>query len=272
MPSPPRFKVVVPGRLDRHKGLELFQQIREPLTAFAEVLLVGCGIEAEVLRGPGVNVILEYAWHDLPRILEGFQPDVGLLLSVVPETFSYTLQELMEMGIPPVATRIGSFEDRIRTGINGFLCEPTPAAVLACLRDLAHNRSALSKVHEHLGHSRFRTVAEMLQDYDAMLGIHGPSAAAYFCNDVRNRGFEHMSQSQSVGSPLIDRLIALAEVDIEQLHQDITERDQTIAHTRQRLSSIETSRSWKLTSPVRKAAEFFRKAISLPGRNVRRQD
>jgi len=247
----------------------LFKQIHEQLTEFAEILLVGCGIEAESLRRPGVLVIPEYAREELPRILEEFQPDIGLLLSVVPETFSYTLQELLEMGIPPVATRIGSFEDRITDGINGFLCEPTASGVLACLHGLAENRESLATVHNHLCQTRFRTVAEMLEDYNnVLLGKRSPSSAAYLCDDYRGRGGppESATESQTAVKAIVERLIALGEVDVEELRRTIAERDETIAFTRQVLSGIETSKSWKLTSPARKVVEIVRNAFIRNGR------
>lgn len=269
VPSPPRFRIVIPGRLQPHKGLELFKQIREPLTAFAEILLVGCGIEAETLQGPGIHVIPEYAREELPRILEEFQPDIGLLLSVVPETFSYTLQELLEMGIPPVTTRIGSFEDRITNGVDGFLCEPTASGVLACLYGLAQTRESVAAVRNHLSQTRFRTVDEMLEDYNnVLLGRQSPSAAAYFCDDLRGIAgpLEFATESQTAVKSMVEQLIAFGEVDVEQLHRTIAERDRTIAFTRQVLSEIKSSKSWKLTSPARKLAEIVRKALIRKGR------
>ena len=269
VPSPPQLRIVIPGRLQPHKGLELFKQIREQLTTFAEILLAGCGNEAETLRGPGVHVIPEYAREELPRILEEFQPDIGLLLSVVPETFSYTLQELLEMGIPPVATRIGSFEDRIRNGVDGFLCEPTSSGVLACLHGLAQTRESLVTVHNNLCQTRFRTVAEMLEDYNnVLLGKRSPSAAAYFCDDLRGGAGppESASESQTAVKAIVEQLIAFGEIDVDQLRRSIAERDKTIAFTRQVLSGIETSKSWKLTGPARKVAEIVRKALIRNGR------
>ena len=41
--------------------------------------------------------------------------DAGLL-SVVPETFSYTLSEMQQLDIPVIATRVGSLEERITDG------------------------------------------------------------------------------------------------------------------------------------------------------------
>jgi glycosyltransferase involved in cell wall biosynthesis len=178
-------RVVVLGSLAPQKGLALFQQVKDSLVEFAEVFLVGCGVYGEEFAGSRITVLAEYEWAQLPKILAEIRPDVGLLLSVVPETFSYSLQELFELGIPPLATRIGSLQDRLEHGVNGFLCEPDPADVLRVLRELAENREALARVHARLRLSPTRTVPEMLADYRELLASEVPSAPAYFCPDAR---------------------------------------------------------------------------------------
>ena len=132
-----RLRVVVLGSLVLHKGIELLKKILSPVLSFADLYLLGCGDSGEQFKQNGVTVIPAYQWSDLPALLQAIAPDVGLLLSVVPETFSYTLQELFELGVPPVATRLGSFADRIQDGVNGFLVNPTSNAVIGRLRDLA---------------------------------------------------------------------------------------------------------------------------------------
>jgi glycosyltransferase involved in cell wall biosynthesis len=180
-----RLRVLILGSLAPHKGLALFQQIKDRLVEFAEVFLIGCGSYGEGFAGPGITVLPEYEWAQLPKILAEIRPDVGLLLSVVPETFSYTLQELFDLGVPPLATRIGSLQDRIEHGVNGFLCEPDPSDVLRSLRELAEDRAALSRVHARLCRRPARTVPEMLADYRELLASEAPSASAYFCPDAR---------------------------------------------------------------------------------------
>ena len=46
---------------------------------------------------------------------------LAMSVSIVPETFSYTLSELWAAGIPVLATRLGAFGDRIVDGENGWL-------------------------------------------------------------------------------------------------------------------------------------------------------
>ena len=70
------------------------------------------------------GIIWEYQKLELGDYLRRIDADLGLMLSVVPETFSYTLSELWAAGIPVLATRLGAFEDRIVEAQNGWLIDP----------------------------------------------------------------------------------------------------------------------------------------------------
>ncbi len=72
-------------------------------------------------------------------------PHMGLLLSIVPETFSYTLSEMWAAGIPVLATRLGAFGDRIRDGQNGWLEPIDAASILARLKEIDNDRAGLAR-------------------------------------------------------------------------------------------------------------------------------
>ncbi len=181
-----RLRLVVLGSLDRNKGRSLIESIWRELLQFADVLLAGCGPSGRDFAGPpAVTCIPEYCWETLAPLLASFEPDLALLPAVVPETFSLTLQELFELGIPTLASDLGSFHDRIEDGVNGFLCPPEPQAMLARLRQLAADRPALARVHQRLRQTPVRRLSEMLVDYRDLLGICSPSPKAYFCRDSR---------------------------------------------------------------------------------------
>ena len=256
------FRVVILGRLSRSKGLDLFRELRGELVKRSEVFLVGCGEEC-VFASPGVTVIPEYDRDDLAEILGRIRPTVGLLLSVVPETFSYTLEELQELAIPVVATRMGSFEDRIEHGVTGYLCEPTAASVLRCLKDLSKDPDSLARVHENLRQLRIRPVAEMLEDYQVLLESSAPSPSAYFCADVRKGMHGAAARTPSPEQDLQrERLLALAEADVHQLQQQMLHLEETT-------TALLTSRSWKITLPLRVAGRLARRVATLPRRVIR---
>jgi glycosyltransferase involved in cell wall biosynthesis len=179
-----RLRIAILGSLAPHKGLEVLRKVHARVRSFADLFLVGCGEHGLEFEGLShVIVIPEYDWRELPGLLQSIWPDLGLLLSVVPETFSYTLQELMTLAIPPVATRIGSFADWIEDGVNGFLCDAEPAAVVDRLEGLNAQRNLLAGVHERLLGYKPRSVQEMVAHYERVLGLPALSARAYFKGD-----------------------------------------------------------------------------------------
>jgi glycosyltransferase involved in cell wall biosynthesis len=181
-----RLRILVLGILGPHKGLALLQEIMPELLKFADLFLIGCGTEfsAPFEGVAGVTLIRQYQRRDLPDILADLAPHVGLLLSVVPETFSFTLQELLELGIPTVCTRVGSFADRIEDGVNGFLCAPDPSQILDRLRSLNRDRETLSQVHSRLCTSPRRSIEEMLEDYRTVASLPAHSGRAYFASRI----------------------------------------------------------------------------------------
>lgn len=180
-----RLRLVVLGSLAPQKGAEILRQALPALTEFADVHLLGTGDEGRGFEGlPGVEVVREYQLAELPTRLAAIAPHAGLLLSIVPETFSYTLSELWMLGVPPVATRVGAFADRIEHGRTGWLIEPDAAALVAQLRILDGERAALTSVRNAITELPGWSRADMVRAYHhltplpATAGLPGPGPAA----------------------------------------------------------------------------------------------
>lgn len=179
-PSAP-LRLVVLGRLADNKGTGLLKAAAHRLAEHARITLVGCGPNALALaRDCGWEAIERYEYAELPDILERIAPHAGVLASVVPETFSYTLSELWAMGIPPVATALGSFRDRIRDGIDGFLFEPSADALVKMVRSLRSDPRRLAHVADQVrAIDRQRTTREMVHDYHAILPLEKGEVARF---------------------------------------------------------------------------------------------
>ncbi len=142
-----RLNLVMVGRLSPGKGLGLLTACLDRLTEHAHLTLVGAGKRAEDVFGTaGVDVIIDYREQDLPELLAEIGPEAALFLSTVPETWSYVLSEMRSLGIVPIATRTGSFVERISDGVDGVLVEPEPEAVIDTLAGLAADRAVLERL------------------------------------------------------------------------------------------------------------------------------
>ena len=164
-----KLRLVIPGRIQEGKGQALLLAALPRLTQHAQVYLLGAGKHAEVFFGKaGVNIILQYQRRDLPRLMQTIGADVAALLSLVPETFSYTLSEMHYLGIPVIATRVGSLAERIQDGRNGWLIEPNADALTERVGKIAANRHVLEEIRENLRDIGHFSAADMVQRYDAL--------------------------------------------------------------------------------------------------------
>jgi glycosyltransferase involved in cell wall biosynthesis len=176
-----RLKIVVLGRLSQHKGTELLRTAAVELDQHAEIVLLGCG-KAGVKLGEelGWRAIERYEPADLAALLAAEAPHAGLLVSVVPETFSYTLSELLSLGIPPLATELGSFAERIVDGKSGFLFAPEAGALVQLIEKLRADPALLMNVARTLAdYPHHRDVAQMVADYRAVLPVSPRSVARF---------------------------------------------------------------------------------------------
>lgn len=197
-PSPPlagndtgRLRLVIPGTVSWAKGLPLLEQALPALGKIADVRLIGCGTEGRALaRLPGVSVIESYNRGELGAELAAWRPHLGLLCSLVPETFSYTLSELQHYGIPVLATRVGSFVDRIEDGVNGFLYPPDAQVLIRLVERLDRDRELIDRVRDRLRQQPTRDLTAMVQDYRALLPVP-PSGAPL-------RGIGRLPQTQTI--------------------------------------------------------------------------
>jgi len=162
-----RLRLVVPGRIQKGKGQRLLLDSLPELTNFAQVYLLGSGKDGEVFFGKsGVDVIIQYRRENLRELLADIGPHVAALLSIVPETFSYTLSEMQQLNIPVIATRVGSLEERITDGETGWLIEPEPSSLIDRLRKLATDRAELQGVRERLQDFDLPGTGQMVRKYE----------------------------------------------------------------------------------------------------------
>ena len=86
-----RKRLLILGRMQTGKGQQLLSHALPELARHVQVYLLGTGKSGEAFFGvTGVDVILEYKREELASIVAGIGPDFAALLSVVPETFSFT--------------------------------------------------------------------------------------------------------------------------------------------------------------------------------------
>ncbi|HMB38584.1 MAG TPA: glycosyltransferase [Wenzhouxiangellaceae bacterium] len=136
--------LVIPGRLTQGKGLELIEQALPHLQSLVRITALGCGREAFRLFGhAGIDLICDYRHEEFPSLIRKLKPHAALFLSTVPETWNFALSEVRSLGLVPIATRVGSFPERIRDHEDGLLFEPSAEALVDMVKAICNNPGTL---------------------------------------------------------------------------------------------------------------------------------
>ena len=146
-----RLNLVVVGRLSPGKGLGLLEAALPGLREHARITLLGCGHHGMRFFGrPDVDIVLDYRHEDLPLHLARIGAQAVLFLSTVAETWNYVLTETRALGLVPLATRAGSFIERIRHQTDGLLFEPDAGALVEAVTSLHNSPRQLEALRDAL--------------------------------------------------------------------------------------------------------------------------
>jgi glycosyltransferase involved in cell wall biosynthesis len=126
----PTGRVLIPGRTEaHHKGRRIIEELVARLLAHGiEVHSIGT---AEHESAAGFTVHGEYHSDELDGLLRKIDPDLAIIPSIVPETFSILLTELWRAHLPVLALDAGAIAARIRRTGGGFLVSSGTAGAFA---------------------------------------------------------------------------------------------------------------------------------------------
>jgi hypothetical protein len=213
--------------------------------------------------------------EDLARHVGEFMPDAALLLSVVPESFSYTLSEMLEIGLPVIATRVGAFAERIRDGRDGLLVAPDPDAVVAAVERLGRDGDLLAALQRAVLSRPARTAAQMVADYHALLPLARSAGAddtqcalqVSIALALSIRAAKERKRLEDAGHRLRASLIEAQDHGRElggQLaaaHRRCGEAEGRASRAVADGEAMRRSHSWQLTAPLRKVASLLRSLV-----------
>ncbi len=283
----PQLRILIPGRVQPGKGLALLQAALPELRTLAHITLLGTGKGGEAFFGQsGINVVQQYDQGQLAELIEVLQPDLAVLPSVVPETFSYTLSEMWALGVPVLATRVGSFPERIRDSETGWLCDADPAALVAAVKKLAADPSSIRKVADRLREEPVDDLETMTAAYNSLCPAQriAPQRPASSGADLTLAEAQAEARSDQLRNALGEvaaatqharQLDALVEERTQWAQAELQQRkirDKELAVSireieslttskealEQSLDGVLTSRSWRMTAPIRAAKRLIK--------------
>lgn len=109
----------------------------------------------------------EYLPKDLPVLLKEHEIDVVGILSIWPETYSYTLTEAVSNGVPVIAIDIGALGRRMKELDCGWVVsrEHVKEEFLTIVQTLIHDRSQLIEYKETAAKLELPDAAQMAKQY-----------------------------------------------------------------------------------------------------------
>lgn len=125
------------GEISYHKGAGIVREMaRLAETEGLHVRITVIGTLVDAPESEGIEVTGEYRLADLPEVIRASEANIFFIPSVWPETFSYTTEELMELGVPVAVFDIGAPAERVAKYEKGLIIERIDAAyALQRLRD-----------------------------------------------------------------------------------------------------------------------------------------
>lgn len=125
--QPPRrekVKIAVVGHLTIHKGINQIRKLcsfidqhRLPI----EVVVFGDIIDEFPTLNLKIKSLGEYRKEELPILLKKESIDIAFVPSICPETFSYTTEEMITLGIPVMVYNLGAPAERVKNYEKGFV-------------------------------------------------------------------------------------------------------------------------------------------------------
>ncbi len=214
-----RLNLVVVGRLSPGKGLALLEAALPDLREHARITLLGCGHHGMRFFGqPDVDIVLDYRHEDLPRQLGRIGAQAVLFLSTVAETWNYVLTETRALGLVPMATRVGSFIERIRHQTDGVLFEPDAAALVAAAASLRNNPGQLRALRDALPDEP--PVTEALRALDALTDLRPTAPTRAGAKGI----VEQQAAAGAAALATARQRGAGMRVEIDALRRDLEER------------------------------------------------
>lgn len=117
-----RFTVLVLGVILKHKGSEFVRDLAGVLSkTHSDIRIVILGEYLEKVTTPNITVTGRYDSERLPELMRMFEPNCALLPSVWPETFSYTVHELMQFGLPIISFDLGAQAEALKSYKRGVI-------------------------------------------------------------------------------------------------------------------------------------------------------
>ncbi len=161
------FKIAFVGIMAPHKGSDKLKYLIEK-SKNIEIHLFGTS-EDNYFKKNRKNYIYHgpYQREELPHLLQEYNIDLVVMLSICPETFSYTLTETLCANIPVLSYDIGAVASRIKEADVGYVIPYLleDEKILPKIEEILNNKEEYQQKKKNIERYHVKTALEMTMDY-----------------------------------------------------------------------------------------------------------
>lgn len=164
IPDPNNVKILILGAFLPHKGSLFIKELKK-VDIDNKLELHFLGFASDELKEIGISHG-EYERDEFIRYIEEIKPSFTGLFSICPETYSHTLTESISVGVPVIASGLGSLRDRIERSDCGWLIDTNDVeGTYQRILEIASDKEDYEKVKRQIDTLKLKSSAEMGAEY-----------------------------------------------------------------------------------------------------------
>ena len=167
------WNIALVGVMCPHKGLELLDGLVEKAPDNLRIHLFGTLPEGKTFNSRFINHG-QYRRDELPELMEKNKIDLVCILSLWPETYSYTAAESTALGLPVLSFDLGAISERVRKHNIGYVIPYTRDGeeVLGKICTILNDKEKYDDVIRSINNYKVRSVLEMSLCYGKIFDRH----------------------------------------------------------------------------------------------------
>lgn len=235
------FNVAFVGNFAKHKGSEYISEVirKKDKDISVNWYLIG-EIHDRVLEefnSDNVYKIGGYKRENLSTLLRELNIDLVCLISIVPETFSYTLSESWASGIPVLVNNRGALGSRVNNNETGWIIDNlSSTSLLDEIKNIYNNSELYESVKENIIQQASKSTNQMVNIYrETYINIIDSNTKSYFVT----------KEEKSKLNEIKHRSLTLINHSNEHLERELQYKDQQI-------QAIYNTIGWRFLNYLRK--------------------
>ena len=159
-----KIKILIPGNISQHKGSEYIKELKK-MDLENRLELHYIGVVDKELQEIG-TYHGKYTRDEFSKFVSKIKPSFIGIFSICAETYSHTLTESFNVGVPILATNIGALKTRIEKNGGGWLVDyKNPKSAYQKILEISINKEEYKRVKKEVDSIKTTSLNEMGDNY-----------------------------------------------------------------------------------------------------------